>query len=155
MGRTPSRDEVRAINARMVEQFLAQDPQPLTDGHHAVRVLETRGRVTGQAKRTPLGLTQVDSVHYLVSPDRGRDWVRNLSAEPRCALVVKNGPHPRIARSVTGDEAVTAIATYLATMRVPWALRAFPVAPDAPHEEIAAHLDTIAVFRLDPADGAR
>lgn len=149
----PSRAEIRAINARMVELFLGQDLEPLVEGHYAVRVLESSGRVTGRATRIPLGVTQVGGRHYLVSPDPRRDWVRNLTAEPRCALVSRAGLQPRIAGPVAGDEAVTVIATYLSTVRMPWALRAFPVAPDAPREEIAAHLDTIAVFRLDPTSG--
>ena len=150
----PSRAEIRAINTRMVEQFLGKDPEPLVEGHYAVRVLESSGRVTGRATRTPLGVTQVAGRHYLVSPDPSRDWVRNLAAEPRCALVSRDGLQPRIANPVAGEEAVTVIATYLSTVRVPWALQAFPVAPDAPREEIAAHLDTIAVFRLDPTSGS-
>ncbi|QUQ65580.1 F420H(2)-dependent quinone reductase [Kutzneria sp. CA-103260] len=149
----PSLDEIRAINARMVAQLLAEQPQPLAEGQHAVRVLESSGRASGQPRRTPLGVTQVEGCHYLVSPDRGRDWVRNLAAEPRCALVTLDGPQPQIAVPVTGPEAAAAIGTYLSTMRVPWAVRAFPVAPDSTREQILAHLDTIAVFRLDPTNG--
>jgi deazaflavin-dependent oxidoreductase (nitroreductase family) len=152
MAEAPTHAELSAINERMVGQFLAQAEQPLLEGHYAVRVLESRGRATGQPRRTPLGLTQVDGNHYLVSPVLDRDWVRNLAAEPRCALIHQDGPHPRIAVPVRGDEAVTAIATYLSTMRVPWAVRAFPVAPDASAEQIAAHVDTMAVFRLDEPD---
>jgi len=39
-------------------------------------------------------------------------------------------------------------------MRAPWALRAFPVGPDAGLAEIVDHLHTIAVYRLD-TDHAR
>jgi deazaflavin-dependent oxidoreductase (nitroreductase family) len=147
MGGWPTRAELRAINARLVEQFLGQEPQPLVEGGHAVRILESHGRRTGQSRRTPVGVTQVDGRHYLISPDPTRDWVRNLVAEPRCALVGAGGP--RLAIPAGGDEAVTAIATYLSGLQNPFALQAFPVAPDASPEEIAGHVDSIAVFRLD------
>jgi len=79
MAEAPTHAELSAINERMVGQFLAQAEQPLLEGHYAVRVLESRGRATGQPRRTPLGLTQVDGNHYLVSPVLDRDWVRNLA----------------------------------------------------------------------------
>jgi hypothetical protein len=58
--------------------------------------------------------------------------------------------HVRRAVPIGGDDAAAAVATYLAAMDAPWAAQAFPVRQDAGREEIAAHLDAIAVFRLDP-----
>lgn len=148
----PARTDVRAINAQMIERTLGQDPQPLVEGGYAVRVLETRGRASGRTRQTPLGVIRAGGVSYLVAPNANRDWVANLDVTPDCALRTSEGTQPQRAARVAGEEAVGAISTYLAVLRVPWALRAFPVGPDADAAEIAAHLDVMAVFRLDARD---
>ena len=101
----------------------------------------------GNSGSTPLGVVQVDGALYLISPDRGRDWVRNLDRDPR--LVLDPGEDARTAVGAPPDEAARAVAAYLRSMRTPWALRAFPVDADAGLVEIANHLDTIAVYRLE------
>jgi deazaflavin-dependent oxidoreductase (nitroreductase family) len=137
----------------MAAQIADGPAQPLLEGKYALRVLQSRGRVSGQERRTPLGVTQLHDQWFLVSPDRGRDWVHNLVADGRCALLAGGERLPRRAVGVTGREAAAVVSTYLSTVTAPWALRAFPVGPNATVEEIVAHLDTIAVFRLDAETG--
>ena len=45
------------------------------------RVLETRGRQSGQPRRTPVNLLTVDGHEYLVSPRGHSQWVRNVRAD--------------------------------------------------------------------------
>ena len=44
------------------------------------RVLEVRGRRSGEPRRTPVNLLEVDGRSYLVAPRGETQWVRNLRA---------------------------------------------------------------------------
>src|SRR4029079_19161371 len=44
------------------------------------RVLEVRGRTSGEARTTVVNLLTVDGVRYLVAPRGETQWVRNLRA---------------------------------------------------------------------------
>ena len=44
------------------------------------RVLEVRGRKTGEPRRTPVNLLTLDGTRYLVAPRGHTQWVRNLRA---------------------------------------------------------------------------
>lgn len=61
-------------------------------------VLETRGRKSGQLRRSPLAATRIGS-HVFVATFRGdrSQWVRNLAAEPRSRYWL--GGKPREARA--------------------------------------------------------
>ncbi|HVW82073.1 MAG TPA: nitroreductase family deazaflavin-dependent oxidoreductase [Mycobacteriales bacterium] len=52
------------------------------------RVLEVRGRTSGQPRRTPVNLLTVDGVDYLVAPRGETQWVRNLRAAGDGVLVL-------------------------------------------------------------------
>jgi len=142
-----SQPDLVAMNAAMTDKILEEPAQPYREGGYALRVARTTGRRSGQQRSTPLGVVQVDGVLYLVSPNRGRDWVRNLEGDPH--LVLDPGGDPRTAVPAEPGQAARAVSAYLRSMRAPWALRAFPVGPDAGLAEIVDHLDTIAVYRLD------
>lgn len=145
-------DQIREINAGMVGRLLGEPPQPLTPGGYALRVLESTGRTSGEPRRTPIGVVQLGDASYLVSPDPVRDWVRNLDRHPGCAVLAGDERQARRAVRAAGDEAAGVVAAYLSAVTVPWALSAFPVAAGASRAEITAHLDEMAVFRLD-SDG--
>ena len=74
------------MNAAMTDKILEDAVQPYREGGYALRVVRTTGRHSGQQRSTPLGVVQVDGALYLISPDRGRDWVRNLDRDPRLVL---------------------------------------------------------------------
>ncbi len=137
-----------AMNATMSQQILAEPAQPLVEHGYALRVVRTTGRRSGERRSTPIGVVQIDGRLYLISPDRGRAWVHNLDADPDCTL--DPGNDHRTAVTAPPEEAAPAISAYLKAMQVPWALRAFPVGPEASLDEITAHLDSIAVYRLEP-----
>lgn len=149
-----NRAEAREVNRTMSERLLAVDAQPVADGGYALRVLQTRGRRSGSDRYTPVGVVGRAGNRYLVSPDPNRDWVENLVVDGDCLLLARDERDPRHAVRIGGgsgdQEAVEVIGIYLSSMTVPWAIRAFPVPQDAGPDEIAVHLDGIAVFRLDP-----
>jgi len=104
-------------------------------------------RQAGDARPKPSRAQDRHSVAGQVSPNRGRDWVRNLDADPH--LVLDPGGDPRTAVAAEPGLAARAVSANLRSMRAPWALRAFPIGPDAELAEIVDHLDTIAVYRLE------
>lgn len=144
----PGGFDIRAMNQGMVIRLLESDPQPLPDEGYATRVLETIGRRTGQPRRTAIAVVRSQVLSYLVSPDLSRDWVRNLATTPTCTILSRDDSFAARAERAGGDEAIRVIRTYLQSMTVPWALKAFPIGPDAEDAAIAHHLPTIAVIRL-------
>lgn len=139
------------MNASMTERVLATSAAPIEEGGYALRVVRTVGRRSGERRATPLGVARRDGHLYLISPQVGRDWVRNLHADPWCETEAGD---ERVEYRATVPEptvAAAAVATYLRSVQVPWAVAAFPVPADASEAEIAEHLETIAVLRLDPS----
>lgn len=145
--------DIRAINAEMTSKLLGAPVEPLPEGGYALRVVETRGRASGEARKVPLAVVARNGGRYLVSPVRDRDWVQNLVATPECALLESGARRECRADEIGGTEAAAVVAAYLAAMSVPWAIKAFPVAQDADPAEIQAHLPGMAVFRLSTVDG--
>jgi deazaflavin-dependent oxidoreductase (nitroreductase family) len=144
-----------ALNASMIDRILGEPPDPIVDGGYARRVLRTRGRRSGLVRSTPIGVVGLDGGHYLVCPDTARDWAHNLAADPDCSIASRDDEQPATAVPVPDDEAAPVVATYLSAMRdLPFAVRAFPVGPDATPDEIRPHLRTIRVLRLEPREAA-
>lgn len=143
------------MNAEMAGKLAGAPAEPPPEGGYALRVVETRGRTTGEPRRVPLAVVARDGRHYLVSPVRDRDWVANLLDAPECALLSAAGREELRAEETGGAEAVEVVATYLAAMTVPWAIKAFPVPQDATPARIREHLAGMAVFRLSTVDGER
>ncbi|HVX70721.1 MAG TPA: nitroreductase family deazaflavin-dependent oxidoreductase [Mycobacteriales bacterium] len=52
------------------------------------RVLEVRGRKTGQPRRVPVNLLTVEDTRYLVAPRGETQWVRNLRAAGDGVLIL-------------------------------------------------------------------
>jgi deazaflavin-dependent oxidoreductase (nitroreductase family) len=142
--------DVVAINAQMTRTILEGPAQPLAEGGYALRVLRSTGRRSGETRETPIGVLALDGREYLVSPDPGRAWVRNLRASPAAEIASADGSVQVTAAPAGPGETARVVAAYLRAVTVPWALRAFPVGPDASEEEITEHLDSLAVFRLEP-----
>jgi deazaflavin-dependent oxidoreductase (nitroreductase family) len=75
----------------MSRRIVDEPAAPLVDGGYALRVLRTTGRRSAEPRETPIAVVAHDGRLHLVSPDAGRAWVRNLAADPRCALVAADG----------------------------------------------------------------
>lgn len=138
--------------ARMVVRLLAHPPEPLAEDGLALRILETRGRASGRSRYTPLGVLQSGGSWWLIAPERGRDWVRNLLAHPGCAVMAGNQYHARNAVPIEDRQGAVIVARYLSVASAPWARQAFPVGPNTAEVEIVAHMPAMAVFRLDRAE---
>ncbi len=72
-------------------------------GAPAARQLEVRGRTSGQPRRTPVNLLQLDGEEYLVSPPGNTQWVRNIRAAGTARLL--RGRRIRDIRVIEVDDA--------------------------------------------------
>jgi F420H(2)-dependent quinone reductase len=146
-----SAQEYRESNRRMADSILAAEPAPYTDGGYVRRVLEVRGRVSGQTHLVPIAVISLAGSRYVVSPVRQRNWVQNLLADPFCTVRSRDTREP--ARATLLDDTgrvAEVVSTYIALMNAPWAVAQFPFPADAGRAQIEAAAASVAVFRLDP-----
>lgn len=142
--------DFRAMNHAMVARVLATPAQPIPAGGYALRVLEVAGRHSGRPARTTIGVLDHDGRHYLVCPDRSRDWPRNLGTAGRAVILAEDVAEPVRATEVTGRAAAEVVAAYLSAVTTPWAVAAFGLPPNATADDAMAELGRMAVFELIP-----
>jgi deazaflavin-dependent oxidoreductase (nitroreductase family) len=87
------------------------------------RVLEVRGRSSGQWRRTPVNLLAFQGADYLVSPRGQTQWVRNIRASGSGRLLLGRKVEEFTAEEVTGDRRVELLRAYL--KRWAWEVGAF------------------------------
>ncbi len=151
--RFSSPQEFRDLNARMAESILATDPAPYVDGGYVRRVVEIRGRRSGQLHGVPIAVITLAGRQYLVSPRRDRDWVKNLLEHPECVVRSRDSREVRRA-ALVGESGRVAdvVSTYVALMNAPWAVAQFPFPAQASRAEIERAAGGVAVFELKPSD---
>lgn len=143
---TASNAEIRLRNQQMLARIRSQEPQPHREGRYALRVMTVAGRSSGNPRAVPIALMQHDGAHYVCSPDRRRDWVRNLLKAGHC--VVETDEHPARDASLVEDiTGATAVARYLG--QLPRVSEEWPITGSTPPEQVLPHMRQIAVFRLD------
>jgi deazaflavin-dependent oxidoreductase (nitroreductase family) len=112
------------------------------------RVLEVRGRSSGQWRSTPVNLLAFEGQRYLLAPRGHTQWVRNLRASGEGRLRVGRRVEPFTATEVL-DEAEKApiLRAYLKR----WAMEVgvfFEAGADAPESELRAIAPKHPVFRI-------
>jgi deazaflavin-dependent oxidoreductase (nitroreductase family) len=114
------------------------------------RVLEVRGRKTGQPRRTPVNLLTLDGTRYLVAPRGHTQWVRNLRAGGQGRLLVGRRAEDFSATEVADDDKPAILRAYL--KRWKWEVGAFfgGVGPDAADDELRRIAPDHPVFRIAP-----
>ena len=115
------------------------------------RVLEVRGRSSGQARTTPVNLLTVDGTQYLVAARGTTQWVRNVrAADGHLALLLGRRREERVATEITGPDAVPVLRAYLRRWKAEVGVF-FETGPDATDDELAAIVANHPVFLLAPA----
>jgi len=113
------------------------------------RVLEVRGRSSGQPRRTPVNLLSVDATRYLVAPRGETQWVRNLRAAGEGRLLLGRRSEPFTATEVVqAAEKVPILRAYLKRWKAEVGVFFDGVGPDSPEEEMRAVAAKHPVFRL-------
>jgi deazaflavin-dependent oxidoreductase (nitroreductase family) len=78
-------------------------------GWGKVALLETRGRVTGQAARAHVGFVDAPDGSILVASGPGAHWAANLLADPACTVTIGERSFRGVAEPLAGGELATAI----------------------------------------------
>jgi deazaflavin-dependent oxidoreductase (nitroreductase family) len=119
------------------------------------RVLEVRGRTTGEPRRVPVNLLQYEGGEYLVAPRGETQWVRNVRAdEGRVVLLLGSRRDERTAVELPDDAKVDLLRAYLKKWKTEVGVFFEGVGPDSSDEEIAAIAPKHPVFRLGPRASA-
>jgi deazaflavin-dependent oxidoreductase (nitroreductase family) len=113
------------------------------------RVLEVKGRRSGELRRTPVNLLTIGRTQYVVSPRGEGQWVRNVrAAGGRLDLLVGRRRTHYVAAELPDEDKVPVLRAYLARWKVETGVFFDGVGPDASDESIAAIAHRHPVFVL-------
>jgi deazaflavin-dependent oxidoreductase (nitroreductase family) len=113
------------------------------------RVLEVRGRSSGQWRRTPVNLLSHEGARYLVAPRGETQWVRNLRASGEGRLCLGRRREPFTAVEVTDPaEKAAILRAYLKRWKAEVGVFFEGVGPDASEEELRRIAPRHPVFRI-------
>lgn len=112
------------------------------------RILEVRGRKSGEPRRTPVNLMELDGQRYLVAPRGHTQWVRNLRASGSGRLLIGRRGEEFTAVELGDDEKPALLRAYL--RRWKWEVGQFfdGIGPDAPEQELRRIAPDHPVFRI-------
>ena len=112
------------------------------------RVLEVKGRKSGQWRSTPVNLLRYEGGDYLVAPRGHTQWVRNLRASGEGRLRVGRRIEPFSAVELTDDEKPPLLRAYLKKWKFEVGVFFAGVGPDAPEDELRRIAPDHPAFRL-------
>jgi deazaflavin-dependent oxidoreductase (nitroreductase family) len=112
------------------------------------RVLEVRGRKTGEPRRTPVNLLTVDGSRYLVAPRGHTQWVRNLRARGEGRLLLGRRVEEFTAEEIADDDKPRILRPYLKRGKREVGAFFGGVGPDASDDELRRIAPDHPIFRL-------
>lgn len=112
------------------------------------RVLEVRGRTSGQWRSTPVNLLRLDGVEYLVAPRGQTQWVKNLRASGQGRLRVGRRTQDFQATELTDDDKPPVLRAYLKKWKFEVGVFFAGVGPDSAQEDLRRIAPDHPVFRL-------
>jgi deazaflavin-dependent oxidoreductase (nitroreductase family) len=112
------------------------------------RVLEVRGRKTGEPRRTPVNLLVHEGARYLVAPRGQTQWVRNLRASGEGRLWLGRRSEPFTATELSDEEKPALLRAYLKRWKVEVGVFFDGVGPESSDEELRRIAPDHPVFRL-------
>jgi deazaflavin-dependent oxidoreductase (nitroreductase family) len=117
------------------------------------RVLEVRGRSSGEWRSTPVNLLTYEGARYLVAPRGTTQWVRNLRVSGEGRLRLSRETEPFRARELSSDqEKAPILRAYLRRWKAEVGVFFEGVGPDSPEQELLRIAPRHPVFRI--LDGA-
>jgi deazaflavin-dependent oxidoreductase (nitroreductase family) len=118
------------------------------------RVLEVRGRKSGEPRRTPVNLLEFEGARYLVAPRGQTQWVRNIRAKPEGRLLLGSRVEEFRGEELPPEQRVPLLRAYL--KRWKWEVGVFfdGVGPDSSDEELARIAPDHPVFRVEEPGGS-
>ncbi|HTC59371.1 MAG TPA: nitroreductase family deazaflavin-dependent oxidoreductase [Solirubrobacteraceae bacterium] len=112
------------------------------------RVLEVRGRTSGEPRRTPINLLNFEGQRYLVAPRGNTQWVRNLRASGEGRLLVGPRSEHFTATELGDDERAPVLRAYLKRWKFEVGVFFDGVGPDSDEQELRRIAPRHPVFRL-------
>jgi deazaflavin-dependent oxidoreductase (nitroreductase family) len=113
------------------------------------RVLEHRGRRSGELHHTPVNLLTIDRTDYLVAPRGETQWVRNVrAADGHLVLILGRRRRICTATEIPVSERPAILRTYLRRWKFEVGMFFDGVGPDASDAEFAAVAERHPVFAL-------
>jgi deazaflavin-dependent oxidoreductase (nitroreductase family) len=112
------------------------------------RVLEVRGRTSGEPRRTPVNLLSFEGQRYLVAPRGNTQWVRNLRASGEGRLLVGPRSEHFTATELSEDEKAPVLRAYLKRWKFEVGVFFDGVGPDSDERELGRIASRHPVFRL-------
>jgi deazaflavin-dependent oxidoreductase (nitroreductase family) len=113
------------------------------------RILEVRGRKTGEPRRTPVNLLTYEGARYLVAPRGHTQWVRNLRASSEGRLLLGRRAEPFTAVELPDDAKPPLLRAYLKRWKAEVGVFFGGVGPDSSDEELRQIAPDHPVFKLD------
>jgi deazaflavin-dependent oxidoreductase (nitroreductase family) len=112
------------------------------------RILEVRGRRSGQWRQTPVNPLPYDGGHYLVAPRGHTQWVRNLQASGEGRLRAGRRIQSFTATELADDDKPPLLRAYLKKWKFEVGAFFGGVGPDSSEEELRQIAPDHPVFRL-------
>jgi deazaflavin-dependent oxidoreductase (nitroreductase family) len=113
------------------------------------RVLEHRGRKSGQPHHTPVNLLHLEGVDYLVAARGETEWVRNVrAADGQLVLILGRRRQTRTAVEVPVAERAAILRPYLRRWKFEVGMFFDGLTPDSSEEDFAAAAARHPVFAL-------
>ena len=113
------------------------------------RVLEVRGRSSGQWRRTPVNLLVLDGERYLVAPRGHTQWVRNLRVSGEGRLVLGRRREAFTATEVGDDAKPPLLRAYLKRWKAEVGVFFDGVSADSPEADVVRIAPDHPVFRIE------
>jgi deazaflavin-dependent oxidoreductase (nitroreductase family) len=112
------------------------------------RVLEVRGRRTGEPRRTPVNLLELDGERYLVAPRGHTQWVRNLRASGEGRLWLGRRSEPFTATEIADGDKPPILRAYLKRWRAEVGVFFEGVGPESTDDQLRRIAPDHPVFKL-------
>jgi deazaflavin-dependent oxidoreductase (nitroreductase family) len=112
------------------------------------RVLEVRGRRSGQWRRNPVNLLVFEGERYLVAPRGHTQWARNLRASGEGNLLLGRRREPFTATELPADDTPPLLRAYLRRWKAETGVFFGGVGPDSSDMELRRIAPDHPVFRL-------
>jgi deazaflavin-dependent oxidoreductase (nitroreductase family) len=114
------------------------------------RVLEVRGRTSGEVRRTPVNLLGFEGREYLVAARGETNWVRNVRADGgRLTLILGRKRDERTVTELPDEEKPPVLRAYLRRWKAEVGMFFEGVGADSSDEELRRIAPKHPVFRLD------
>src|SRR5690348_7068051 len=106
MTQPPDIETTKAFNAKVADEFRANDGKVGAFEGNELLLLTTTGARSGEPRLSPLSCKRIDAKLVVIGGYGGADvnpaWVHNLRANPRAHVELGSGSFDVIARELTG-----------------------------------------------------